>query len=200
VLEVTLYGAGTSRSARCRWALAEAEIEFELIERPGLARSDELRKFHPLAKLPVAVFDGQVLFESAAICTYIADHANTPGLITAPGTWGRAMHDQWVSYCLTEMEAWLWNTAVNSFALPEAERITAGFEQNIEMFKRSLVGMEAHLAVHDFFVEDRFTVTDIICGWTLNWGRRQGHLDDAPAAQRYVQRLLQRPLCTFASD
>ena len=29
--------------------------------------------FHPLAKIPAAVIDGHALFESAAICTYIAD-------------------------------------------------------------------------------------------------------------------------------
>ena len=40
-------------------------------------------------------------------------------------------------YALTEMEAWLWNTAVNSYVLPEAQRIDSGFEQNAKMFRRS---------------------------------------------------------------
>ena len=98
------------------------------------------------------------------------------------------------------MEAWLWNSAVNLFVLPEEKRISAGLEQNVSMFKRSAGVLEAHLAEHDYLVEDRFTVTDIVVGWCLNWARRQGHLDAYPSIRGYVERLLARPLCALARD
>ena len=125
-MNVTLYGVGANRSARCRWALDEAGVEYTSIDRHELASSDELRQFHPLAKIPAVVIDGQRLFESAAICTYIADRVPTADLVAKPGTFARAEHDQWVAFCLSEMESWLWNSAVNTFVLPEEKRISAG--------------------------------------------------------------------------
>ena len=199
-MKVTLYGVGANRSARCRWTLDEAGVEYTSIDRHDLSDPDELRQLHPLAKIPVAVIDGRTLFESAAICTYIADRVPAADLVAKPGTIARAEHDQWVAFCLTEMEAWLWNSAVNTFVLPEEQRISAGLEQNAEMFKRSTSVLDAHLAEHDYLVEDRFTVTDIIVGWCLNWGRRQGLLGECPALGRYLERLMTRPYCSLARD
>ena len=105
-----------------------------------------------------------------------------------------------MSYALTEMEAWLWNTAVNSYVLPEAQRIDSGFEQNAKMFRRSAIALNEYLSGKAYLVEDRFTVTDIIVGWTVNWGRRQGLLDGCDGLRAYLERLLGRPLCALAKD
>ena len=49
---------------------------------------------------------------------------------------------------------------------------------------------------------DRFSVTDIIVGWSLNWGRRSGAdylpKDELPATNAYLDRLLERQNCPFA--
>lgn len=199
-MKVTLYGTGTNRSARCQWTLDALGMQYDAVDRSELDGAQALRKFHPLAKVPVAVIDGNVLFESAAICTYLADRCPDAKLIAQPGTFARAEHDQWVAFCLTEMESWLWNTAVNKFVLPEAERISAGLDQNAAMFKRSARVLEAHLAERDYLVENRFTVTDIIVGWCVNWGRRQGHLGDCQALGKYLERLMRHPHCALACD
>ena len=199
-MKVTLYETGTTRSARCRWTLLEAGIPFESVLRKGLIGSDEVKSLHPLGKLPVILIDGKALFESSAVCTYIADHAPEADLIAKPGSWARGEHDQWVSYALTEMEAWLWNTAVNSYVLPEAQRINSGFEQNAKMFRRSAFALNEYLSGKAYLLEDRFTVTDIIVGWTVNWGRRQGLLDGCDGLMAYLERILGRPLCALAKD
>ena len=113
-----------TRSARCRWTLLEAGLEFESIgNAPEIIGSDALREAHPLGKLPAAVIDGRPLFESAAICTAIADMVPERGLIAEPGTWSRALHDQRVSFALTEMEAWLWSSELNDFILLDDQRV-----------------------------------------------------------------------------
>ena len=151
---------------------------------------------HPLGKTPAVLIDGKALFESAAICSYLADQAPDANLIAAPGSWARGQHDQWTAFVLTEMEAWLWNTAVNQFVLPEEQRISAGFEQNTMMFGRSASVLNDVLLSRDYLVEDRFTVTDIIVSWTVNWGRRQGLIDDLLGLRRY----LELPHCALAKD
>ena len=67
-MEITLFGSGTSRSSRCKWTLLELGVEFEYIEGDSLIGSEELKKMHPLGKLPTILIDGKAYFESAAIC------------------------------------------------------------------------------------------------------------------------------------
>jgi glutathione S-transferase len=199
-MDVTLYGSGTNRTARVLWTLAEAGIEYETGDADATIGSDALRVFHPLGKIPAVVIDGRPMFESAAICSYLADHAPGADLIAAPGSWSRGQHDQWVSFAQAEMEAWLWNTAVNAFVLPEEERIDAGFQQNAKMFRKAAAILDRFLAGQDYLVENRFTVTDIIVGWTVNWGRRGGHVEDFPALRDYLERLFARPHCALNKD
>lgn len=194
-MDVTLYGSGGNRTARVTWTLAETGITHTIGGGSDMIGGETLKAIHPLAKVSALVVDGRPLYESAAICTYLADQAPGASLIAKPGSWGRAQHDQWVMFCLTEMGAWLWNTGVNSFILPEAERISAGFEQNTAMYKKSAAILNQVLSDRDYLVEDRFTVTDIIVGWTVNWGRRLVHSDAFPALGAYLDRLFARPHC-----
>ena len=189
-MDILLYEYPPTRSARCRWTLLEAGLDYESVNRRELIHSEELRKVHPLGKLPAAVIDGQPLFESAAISTYIADRAPEAGLISPSGTAERARHDQWVCFCLSELEAPLWSSAKNTFVYPEEKRLPAVFDQNNEDFKTAAAVIDRALGDADYLVGNRFTVADIIVGYTVNWGRRQGVLDD-------LARLFERPHCTL---
>ena len=82
------------------------------------------------------MIDGKPLFESSAICTFIAEQTKHVDLIAKQGTWSRAQHDQWVCFNLSELEAWLWSSAVNTFILPESERLAECIPQNEKMFKK----------------------------------------------------------------
>ena len=196
-MNITLYEYGPSRSARCRWTLLEAGMEFDSMEGRELVHSPELTAVHPQGKLPAALIDGRPLFESAAISTFVADQVPEAGLIAPTGSYERGLHDQWVCFALTEMEAHLWSTARNSFVYPEDERITAVYQQNERELRRSAEVLERALADADYLVDNRFSVTDIIVGYTVNWARRQGLLDGSPNLQAYLQRLFQRPHCTL---
>lgn len=196
-MQITLYEYGPTRSARCRWTLLEAGLEFESISGRDLVHSEQLTRVHPQGKLPAAQFDGQPLFESAAISTYIADQVPDAGLIARSGSYQRALHDQWVCFTLAELEAHLWSTARNSFVYPEAERVTAVYAQNEAEFGRSAAVLDAALTDTDYLVDERFSVTDIIVSYTVNWARRQGLLDEYPHLQAYLQRLFERPHCTL---
>lgn len=196
--DIKLYEYAPTRSARCRWTLLEAGLEFESVEGQSLIHSEELVKVHPLGKLPAAMVDGQPLFESSAICTYLAGLVPERNLIAPPGTWERALHDQWTCFGMTELEAYLWSTFRNTIALPEERRLPDVIEQNAEAFKPAAAVLNDALSDSDYLVGDRFSVTDIILGYTVNWGRRQGWIDSFSNLQRYVDRLFERPHCTLA--
>jgi len=197
---IKLFELGPTRSARCRWTLLEAGLEYESIgNRPDVIGSEELRKVHPLGKLPAAIIDGRPLFESAAISTAIADLVPEKDLVAKPGTWSRALHDQWVCFALTEMEPWVSSTELNSldFVLPKDQHVPAIIQQNSMMFRRSAAALEEVLGTTAYLVEGRFTVMDIIVGYTINFGHEQGLVSEFPNLMAYLKRLYQREHCTL---
>ena len=197
---IKLFELGPTRSAPCRWTLLEAGLEYESIgNRPDIIGSEELRKVHPLGKLPAAIIDGRPLFESAAISTAIADLVPEKDLVAKPGTWSRALHDQWVCFALTEMEPWVSSTELNSldFVLPKDQHVPAIIQQNSMMFRRSAAALEEVLGTTAYLVEGRFTVMDIIVGYTINFGHEQGLVSEFPNLMAYLKRLYQREHCTL---
>ena len=197
---IKLYELKPTRSARCRWTLLEAGLDYESVgNNPSIIGSDELRRVQPLGKLPAAIIDGRPLFESAAICAALADLVPEQRLIAPPGSWSRALHEQWVCFALTELEAWVWTAELNTldFVLPEEQRVPAIIPQCEMLFKRSAAALDAALTDTPFLVEGRFTVTDIIVGYTVNFGHEFGWIAEFPNVLAYLHRLYEREHCTL---
>lgn len=194
-LDITLYEYGPSRSQQARWTLDELGLEYTAIGDLNILHSEELKKVNPMGKVPAVVINGEPLFEAAAICTYLADLVPEKGLIAPSGTRERALHLQWVSFALTEMEAYVWSNARNTFVLPEKERVKALFKQNNQAYIHAAKVLDKVLEGKEYLVGDRFSVTDILVGFVLNWGNGMGLLDKAPNLQKYLKRLKARPHC-----
>ena len=201
-MTITLYELAPTRSARVRWTLLELDLPFESVtgEPASFFHSPELTAIHPMGKVPALADDGRKLFESAAICNWLADSHPKAELIASSGTFARALHDQWVAFALAELEAHLWSTARNTFIYPEAERLPAVFPQNAKEAKLALAIFDAHFASNDWLVENRFSVTDIFAGYALNWARMQKLTAEFEHVTAYLNRLLSRPLCPYRHD
>lgn len=195
--DIILYEYGPSRSKQARWALLECELEFKAVGDLNILHSEELKKVNPMGKVPAMLIDGEPLFEAAAICTYLADLVPEKGLIAPSGTMERALHMQWVSFALTEMEAYLWSNARNTFVLPKEQRDKALFGQNIEAFLHAAKVLDKVMADSDYLINNRFSVTDILVGFTVGWGNGAGLLEKLPNLQNYLERLKERPHCTL---
>lgn len=196
-MSITLYELNPTRSARVRWTLLELGLPFESVAGPEVFAMPELAEIHPLSKLPALRDEGRPLFESAAICNWLADSHPQAGLVAPSGTWSRALHDQWVAFTLAEIEAFLWHTARNLFLLPEAERVPAVYPQNEAAAKRGLAVLDAHLGGRDWMVDDRFSLTDIFVGYAVCWAGWQGMTGELANVTAYVERLQARPLCPY---
>lgn len=197
-MTLTLYEFGASRSVRCRWTFLEIDMPFESRAGRELVGSAEVKKVHPMGKLPALMADGKPLFESAAIATWIADQKPEKGLAHKPGSWERALHDQWVSFVLTEMEAHLWSqhrNAPNSRGVPAGGRVAAIIPQSESYFRDSALALDNALAGKQHLVGDKFSVTDIIVAYTANWARHVGLTDGFANINRWLDDLYQRPHC-----
>lgn len=191
-MDITLYEFGPTRSQRVRWTLQELDLPFTAIEaQPG---GDDVAKVHPLAKIPAVLLDGEPLYESAAICTHLADCHPDAGLIPATGTRQRALHEQWTAFVQTEIEAHSWSSFRNTVLLPEEKRVPAIVEQNNAEQDKGLRVLNDALADRDFLLGDEFQVTDIIAGYEVNNARRAGKVgDDMPHLLAWTERLRARP-------
>jgi glutathione S-transferase len=197
-VDITLYEFPPTRSARCRWTLQELDLPFTSAGGRESFGSPEYKKIHPLGKLPAIEIDGRIMFESAAISTWLADAVPEKGLIAKPGSWDRAMHEQWSYYTFAELEAHVWSSARNTFVYDEDKRIADIIPQNDAEFRRAIAVVDDALSRSDYLVANAFSVTDIILAYAANWGRRFKLTDEAPHVEAWLDRLYERPHCTLS--
>ena len=178
----------------------ELGLEFHYIDDSSLAGTAELKKIQPLGKLPAIVIDGESFFESTAICTHLCDLYPEKNLNASVGSRRRALHEQWCSFALTEIEAYLWSSYKHTSLYPAEKRSAAVVSVNTEEIVTGLTVLEDTLHTTPYLTGSNFSVTDIIVGFTVNWSRSAGHLENFPVLSAYLERLHGRELCTFKSN
>lgn len=188
-----MYGWSGSRTRRCLWTLEEvgADFMFEFLDKAaGEHRSPEYLRINPNGRVPTLVDGSTVLFESAAICSYVARKYPEHGLIPEAKSPDYAQYEQWMFWTVAELEQPLWSIGKHRFALPpeyrvaEMERVAAHeWEQASAVVRDRLDGM--------FMVAGRFTVVDILLTHTLLWADHFGLPMDA-ALSRYRDVHMQR--------
>ena len=197
-MDIILYEFAPTRSARCKWTLDELGLPYTSAGGREVIGTPDYKKVHPLGKLPAVVIDGRTMFESAAISTWLADAVPEKGLIAKPGSWERAMHEQWSYFALGELEPHVWSSARNRFVYDEDKRVPEIFPQNDMEYRRAIAVVDVALLDKDYLVGNAFSVTDIIMAYVANWGRRSKLTDNAPNVDRWLDRLYERPHCTLS--
>ncbi len=190
-----LYYVAKTRASRPRWMLEELGVPYELVRldpSKGETRSAEHLARQPLGHVP-ALEDGQVrMFESAAICLYLAERYPEKGLVPPPATPGRAATYQWLFYAMTELEPPCSAMSAEK-RKPEAERGTAALDEARGRFRKAAAVLEAPLSNTPYLLGAEFTVADVVVGAILAWGRSLGALEGLPATEAYLRRLKDRP-------
>ena len=182
-----LFHVPGSRSTRVLWTLEEIGRPYDLTtltwdERKG----EEHRRRHPLGKVPAFEFDdGQVLFESAAICLQLADLNPEAELVPPLGSPERARVYQWSVFAIAELEkvAFPWNRARRSGG-DEAETAEK-FAPVGEAVRAALTG--------PWIAGDDFSVADILIVSILRNTVELGLLEPGDPVSAYVERGLARP-------
>lgn len=191
-----LYYVPRTRATRPRWMLEELGVPYELVRldpAKGETRTPEHLARQPLGHVPV-LEDGDVtLFESAAICLWLAERFPEKGLLPAPGTAGRAATYQWLFFAMTELEPPLGELARQT-RRPEPERDAATIASARERFAAAAAALERPLAANAYLVGPTFTVADLVVGACMAWGKViAGGLDGLPAVAAWLLRVRQRP-------
>ncbi|SHG72232.1 glutathione S-transferase family protein [Marivita hallyeonensis] len=183
-----LVGNRATRAFRPLWMLEELGVPYEHVA--AAPRSDEVRAFSPLGKVPVLVDGDAVIPDSMAILTYLADkHA----AFTYPaGTLERARQDAWTFRLLDEVDALLWTAARHSFILPEDQRVPEVKDSLKAEFGRNLHRIAGEMASECLLGDDP-TVPDFLLAHCLGWARNAKFPDAPEVLVDYLRRLRERP-------
>ena len=192
-----LYHSPQSRSVRPRWLLEEAGATYDLVSL-NLEAQDQKRpeylKLNPNGTVPTLVDGDLVLFESAAICQYLADKFTAARLAPPVGTPARGLYYQWIHYAMSAIEPPLITIFMHTIRRPEGERIPRLVEEARPQLAGALGVVERALAGRTFLVGEGFTAADVMVGSTLAWARMMGMITgDLPATAGYIDRLIARP-------
>jgi glutathione S-transferase len=184
------FARGLVRDMRVRWALEEAGLPYRTrLMDPRQPRPVEHRAIQPFGQVPTYEEDGLALFESGAIVLHVA--ARSPALFP-PDAAGRARATTWVLAALNSMEPPIQELAgIDLFYADQewAKQRRPGAEAAA---KKRLSELAARLAGRDW-LEDRFTVGDLMMTAVLRILRHTDLVAAEPALKAYVARCEARP-------
>ena len=197
-----LYYVPMTRATRPRWLLEEMGVPHELVRldpKKGETRAPEHLKRHPLGHVPVLEDGNLMMFESAAICLYLADKFPEKKLIPPVGSRERALCYQWVLYAMTELEPPVSKIAAER-RKEEGKRDAAVISAAQADFNKAAGTVDEALGKSLYLLGEQFSVTDVIAASCLARGRRLGVLDAGLSrVNAYVDRLMDRPAAKKAT-
>lgn len=202
-----LYYIPTTRAVRPRWLLEEMEIPYEVVRvSMAIMKDPEYKQLHPHGKVPVLVDGDITIFESAAICAYLADKYLDRGFAPAPNSRDRAYYYQWLFYATATLEPpvehFMFNILPNlpEKVLPGFIKSETSLQESWEWFKRASAPLKAALEGKHFLVGNSLTAADIVVGGVLLWAKKLGMMQPEDSLTEYIDNLMQRPALNRADE
>jgi glutathione S-transferase len=184
-----LYWCPRTRAFRAAWMLEELDRPYERATidiRDEAARADPaFRAASPMGKVP-ALVDGDVkLWDSGAICLYLADAYPEAGLGVPIGDPARGAFLQWTLYTNAVMEP----AMGERFGRRPVNTLQNGFGS----FDLMIDTLVAGLASGPWILGARFTAPDVLLGSGIHFMDVFKILPDRPELRAYAERCRARP-------
>jgi glutathione S-transferase len=182
-----LYFNPQSRAVISKWMLDECGADYEIVPidfTKGEHKKPEFLKINPAGKLPALVDDATRVFESAAICLYLADKFPQANLAPKIGALERGRFLSLMVYSTSQLEPALGDALLGGQTSPQ--RGWTDFETCKKV-------IEGELGAGPYLFGDWFTAADVMIGSMFIWKRIFGAPPDGPKLEAYVDRLLTRP-------
>ncbi len=191
-----VIGHPQSRTMRVLWLLEELDLPYEIVV--SKPHQKEINAVNPSGKIPALIIGEDIIYDSTAICTYLADkHA---GLTFPAGSIDRARQDSFTNFALDEMDSILWMAAKHSFVHPEEMRVPDIKPACRDEWSNSMKQLELRLHGHTWAVGDTFTIADIIIGHCAIWAKSSKFEWPEGQVSDYFNRALARPALSKASQ
>jgi glutathione S-transferase len=192
-----IYGWKLSGSLATEAALKEAGADYEIIPvniKEGEQHQEEYGRINPRRQVPaLALPDGSVMTEGAAILLHIADAHPQSRLAPPPGSSERAQHDRWLFFFAVnvyegELRKLNPQNYVTSADCAEAVKTVA--DSYVEMHYRIF---EEALGEGPYTFADTFTALDIYVWMLAQWMPPEWLAKECPKINRLVETTKVRP-------
>jgi glutathione S-transferase len=191
-----LYYVPMTRSNRPRWLLEELGAPYEIVRLDIGAKENRRAEYlalNPLGHVPTLVDGDVVIFETLAICLYLADKFYERGLAPSSESPERAAYLQWTIFAVVSAEKAVEQFHEHTLVLAEEDRQPRVAEKARARFHDLADVVQAGLGDREYLVGNRFTTADLMMGSVLTWGRMLGLLADHPLLEAYAKKQIGRP-------
>jgi glutathione S-transferase len=195
-----LFWSPKTRSLRVVWMLEEAGIPYDRVKidiRDDASKANpELRAASPMGKVP-AIQDGPVrIWDSGAICAYLADQYPANKLAPAIGDPQRGAYLMWLMFTNSVIEP----SMAEKFAKLPSNPISFGWGSWDQM----LVTLRSGLERGPWILGERFSAADVLLGMACIFLRQFKMIGEEPILDAYAARCsaraaLQRALAIEAA-
>lgn len=186
---ITLYWAPRTRSVRIAWLLEESGLAYQHVavdlSAQGVRPNPDFLAASPMGKVP-AIRDGDVtVWDSAAICGYLADRYPEIGLAPAPDHPDRAPYWQWLLFTPSVIEPALSEKAGGWDIQPQRNAWGS--------FDRMIAAFEEGLGDRPWILGDTFSAADVMLGSSAIFMRMFSMMPESPTLNAYADRCSERP-------
>jgi glutathione S-transferase len=184
-----LYWCPKTRAIRALWMLEELGVPYERvlidIRDPAAKADPAFRAVSPMGKVP-ALEDGMArLWDSGAICAYLADQYPNEGLAPPIGSADRGAYLQWLLYTNSVIEP----AMGEKFSNAPASAAAHGWGS----FELMLNVLRGALSRGPWILGERFSAADVLLGTSCHFMRQFKILENEPDLFGYVNRCMARP-------
>lgn len=182
--------ANQDRSDRVRWLLEELQIPYTdryLKKRNGDMNTAEYRALNPMGRVPTIDDSGTIVFESGAICLYLAD--KFPGLAPDVKSPERADYLQWMVWSVASLECVVARMFTHVSTETQKQETHQFVKEQCEILKLALLPV---LSRQEYILKSGFSAADIMLGAVIP-GAWDYLVEPYPEMKAYMQRLMNRP-------
>ncbi len=193
-----LYGFFTQNTLKTLYVLEElgGDFEFEFVNlEKGEQKSESFASKTPVGKVPLLEHDGETLFESGAICRYVANVTDSP--LYPADKMQRAKVDQWMDFFSCNLGRSLTTLFYEAVIKPKfglGDPDIKGIEEARRNAQRQLKMLDGQLAKSDWLANNALSIADLFAFAYIEQHRVTDlSLHDYPNVLAWFERLESRP-------
>jgi len=189
-----------TRAMRPQWFANEVGIKLKLkwVDLvAGDQKKEEYKKTNWAGTLPFLVDGDAKMAESTAILQYLGEKYRTTKDLLIPfdaKPADKAAYYNSMIYTISTMDQFILPAYLNTFVIPEAYRNPQLVEDGKKRFEESIARVAGEfIKGKQYIAGDKFTIADIVIGYTLGLAAGLNWLNSHPELLAYMQRLKERP-------
>ena len=193
-----IYGFPTFNVLKVLFTAEELGLDYEFVmldAQQGQHKTPEHIRRHPLGKVPAIEHDGNYLFESAAICRYLA--VTTESSMYAGTPLQRANIDQWVDMVGHHVGRWLavyfWEEIIKPkfMGQPANEK---SLQEAKGFLEKQLPAINNQLGESRFLASDQLSIADTFaCSYFTITGETSASIGTYSNISRWYEEVTSRP-------